>query len=612
MAAGGSAPELFTSFMGVFASGSDVGFGTIIGSAVFNVLFVIGMCALFSRELLTLTWWPLFRDCSYYLISLIVLAIFFGVDYGNGHGVNKIEWWESLILFCLYLGYVVIMKFNGKAEMFCKTKICKTDKTTNNGTVVVPNSSGIVTHSTSLTDAKAAAMKNQDVRASFLRPCKFRAGVLHLMLNQTKSTIIQRARTFVVADIVGDFKQTFSQIDTNGDGSLEREELAELLKELTGTPPSKEEVDDAFKDMGASQAGGEITLEMFKEWYIDSEARVSKQAHDAFDTIDADSSGEISQDELAGVLRDLVYSQHPDMTTTQKDEKVISEVATVLQTFGHRSTSTPTGGTGGTSGTEDGGTEAGSENQNAVFTITFEEFMKWYKDSILFQQQMQTNANEAAAKENGGEEGGEEPISLAFPETTGARVMYVVTFPLMFLLVMTVPDVRNPKRKKFFPISFIMSIVWIAVYSFLMVWWATIIGLVAGIPDTVMGLTFLAAGTSIPDLLTSVIVARQGLGDMAVSSSIGSNIFDILIGLPVPWMAYSFANNMKPMSVYSDSLFVSVITLVGMLMAVIATIAACKWQMSKALGGVMFCLYGAFVISDLARANWDMACNAVD
>merc|ERR1711865_189199 len=113
--------------------------------------------------------------------------------------------------------------------------------------------------------------------------------------------------------------------------------------------------------------------------------------------------------------------------------------------------------------------------------------------------------------------------------------------------VMTVPDVRNPKRKKFFPISFIMSIVWIAVYSFLMVWWATIIGLVA------------------------------------VSSSIGSNIFDILIGLPVPWMAYSFANNMKPMSVYSDSLFVSVITLVGMLMAVIATIAACKWQMSKAL-----------------------------
>lgn len=52
-----------------------------------------------------------------------------------------------------------------------------------------------------------------------------------------------------------------------------------------------------------------------------------------------------------------------------------------------------------------------------------------------------------------------------------------------------------------------------------------------------MGLTILAAGTSIPDLITSVIVARKGLGDMAVSSSVGSNIFDITVGWvqPAPW-----------------------------------------------------------------------------
>ena len=48
MAAGGSAPELFTSIIGVFIARSDVGFSTIVGSAVFNVLFVIGMCAFFT------------------------------------------------------------------------------------------------------------------------------------------------------------------------------------------------------------------------------------------------------------------------------------------------------------------------------------------------------------------------------------------------------------------------------------------------------------------------------------------------------------------------------------------------------------------------------------
>ena len=41
------------------------------------------------------------------------------------------------------------------------------------------------------------------------------------------------------------------------------------------------------------------------------------------------------------------------------------------------------------------------------------------------------------------------------------------------------------------------------------------------VPPEIMGLTFLAAGTSVPDLITSVIVAKKGFGDMAVSSSIG-------------------------------------------------------------------------------------------
>ena len=80
--------------MGVFASGSDVGFGTIIGSAVFNVLFVTNVP--FGRAA-ELTWWPLFL--LYILIhSLVVLAVF-GVDYYGGAegtvGENFIEWWSQ-------------------------------------------------------------------------------------------------------------------------------------------------------------------------------------------------------------------------------------------------------------------------------------------------------------------------------------------------------------------------------------------------------------------------------------------------------------------------------------------------------------------------------------
>lgn len=93
--------------------------------------------------------------------------------------------------------------------------------------------------------------------------------------------------------------------------------------------------------------------------------------------------------------------------------------------------------------------------------------------------------------------------------------------------------------KKFFAVTFIGSIFWIAAYSYLMVWWANVAGDTVRIPPEVMGLTFLAAGTSIPDLITSVIVARKGFGDMAVSSSVGSNIFDVTVGWALHDVQYS-------------------------------------------------------------------------
>lgn len=124
MAAGGSAPELFTSIIGVFISYDDVGIGTIVGSAVFNILFVISMCAIFSKTVLELTWWPLFRDVTFYAIILIILMCFFQD--------NEILWWEALILLCSYGCYVTFMKFNEHCEKFVK-KILNRNKVTRVG-----------------------------------------------------------------------------------------------------------------------------------------------------------------------------------------------------------------------------------------------------------------------------------------------------------------------------------------------------------------------------------------------------------------------------------------------------------------------------------------------
>ena len=105
-------------------------------------------------------------------------------------------------------------------------------------------------------------------------------------------------------------------------------------------------------------------------------------------------------------------------------------------------------------------------------------------------------------------------LELSWPSDAGigAKIFFIFQFPLTGAMALTIPDVRKSNLKKYFIFSFINSIIWVGIFSYLMVWWATAVGQTFGIPDAVMGLTFLAAGTSVPDLLTSVIVARQGFG----------------------------------------------------------------------------------------------------
>lgn len=75
MAAGSSAPELATVIIAVFFSEDDIGISDVIGSAVFNMLFVISLCALFTHSALHLNWWPLVRNCFSYIISITIMLV---------------------------------------------------------------------------------------------------------------------------------------------------------------------------------------------------------------------------------------------------------------------------------------------------------------------------------------------------------------------------------------------------------------------------------------------------------------------------------------------------------------------------------------------------------
>uniref|UniRef100_A0A8C5MCF8 Sodium/potassium/calcium exchanger 1 n=1 Tax=Leptobrachium leishanense TaxID=445787 RepID=A0A8C5MCF8_9ANUR len=443
MAAGGSAPELFTSLIGVFISHSNVGIGTIVGSAVFNILFVIGTCALFSREILYLTWWPLFRDVSFYILDLIMLIIFF-LD-------NVILWWESMLLLTAYGLYVIFMKINVQVEAWVKAQLSKRKRL-----------------------VKVMALED----TTKLKPFLTRGGSSASLHNSTiRSTIFQLM--IHTLDPLGEDEK---------DGGGEVPTVNVQVTPPSGSEPSK----------------------------------------------DAEEDGKDQED-------------------TKK----------------------------GTGEGDDGGDNSGGSGDNSDDEDSDDD---------------DDDSDDDDDDDSDEEEDIDEPLSLEWPDTKRKQITYLLLLPIVFPLWLTVPDVRSPKSRRFFVLTFLGSIMWIAIFSYLMVWWAHQVGETIGISEEIMGLTILAAGTSIPDLITSVIVARKGLGDMAVSSSVGSNIFDITVGLPGPWFLFSIFNGFSAVPVSSNGLFCAIVLLFLMLLFVIFSIAFCKWKMNKFLGFTMFTLYFVFVI----------------
>lgn len=85
--------------------------------------------------------------------------------------------------------------------------------------------------------------------------------------------------------------------------------------------------------------------------------------------------------------------------------------------------------------------------------------------------------------------------------------IWLAKIPVNYVLHYTCPDSALYPDKYLF--TFFISIAWTAFFSYIMVWMVTLIGFTLGIPDSVMGFTFLAAGTSIPDCYSSVHAARN-------------------------------------------------------------------------------------------------------
>lgn len=151
-----------------------------------------------------------------------------------------------------------------------------------------------------------------------------------------------------------------------------------------------------------------------------------------------------------------------------------------------------------------------------------------------------------------------------------------------------------PKPEKYV-LTFFISLVWIIVLSWALVESAVIAAHILGIPSVVIGLTILAAGTSVPDLLSSIIVAKKGQSGMAISNGIGSNIFDILFCLGFPWLiSYVFMG--EKITVATENLNSSIILLFATVVSILFLFIIRRWNVGKYSGYFLIGLYLIYLI----------------
>ncbi|XP_041864772.1 sodium/potassium/calcium exchanger 3 [Melanotaenia boesemani] len=469
MAAGSSAPELFTSLIGVFITKGDVGVGTIVGSAVFNILVIIGLSGIFAGQTVALTWWSLFRDSFYYILSVLALIL---VIYDA-----RVVWWESLLLMTMYAIYIIIMKFNAPISVFVmrqfrSSRLCCRRSEEHRDNKMGEEAAGCNTSLVLLNKGQAHGQENPPVimvdELLILNPHKltFSDAGLRIMITPHFSP---RTRLSMAGRVL----------------------ISERQRLIRSTKHQRD------GEAGPGSRGGSNSNSLKR-------------------------TGSCSLENGGGRsgLRDAESGDKPGAEVCRPEEE--------------------------------------EEDDDGIFS------------------------------------------PMRIPGSCCARIKWLITWPLSFLLYCTVPNCVLPRWHRWFMVTFVASTLWIAVFSYLMVWMVTIISYTLDIPDYIMGITFLAAGTSVPDCMASLIVARQGMGDMAVSNSIGSNIFDILLGLGFPWALRTLVvDHGSIVSINNKGLVYSVVLLLASVFLTVTSVHLNHWRLDRRLGLGLLFLYAIFLLCSI-------------
>jgi cation:H+ antiporter len=117
---------------------------------------------------------------------------------------------------------------------------------------------------------------------------------------------------------------------------------------------------------------------------------------------------------------------------------------------------------------------------------------------------------------------------------------------------------------------------------------ATKIALGLGISEALVGLSMVAIGTSLPELVTSLSAALKHQSDLAIGNIVGSNIFNIGLIL-------GFSSMVKPISVSMNLYWVDILVMAMLAVALLLTTLK-RSKVTKVEGALFFCSYIGYLV----------------
>ena len=118
-----------------------------------------------------------------------------------------------------------------------------------------------------------------------------------------------------------------------------------------------------------------------------------------------------------------------------------------------------------------------------------------------------------------------------------------------------------------------------------------------GVPDSVIGLTMIALGTSLPELITAITSLVKGHSSLSLGNIIGANLFNIILvsGMAITISPFAVPSEKTILGGINSSLVIDLPVMLGV-MAIMCLPALKKGELKRWQGITLLCIYAAFTV----------------